>query len=106
MFSPLAARACLLAFCGSLAMSPAALAEVTKRTFTYKEAGTLAIRADVYREADDRVRPVVVWIHGGALIMGHREGVSLRLKEAMLAAGRTIPDDISLVILTPVHRDK
>jgi acetyl esterase/lipase len=31
------------------------------------------LKADVYRARDDRVRPVVVWIHGGALIMGNRE---------------------------------
>lgn len=87
MFSPLLVRALLLTLCGSFAMSPLAIGEVTKRTFTYKKIGTLEIKADVFREADDRPRPVVVWIHGGALIMGHREGVSQRLKDAMLAAG-------------------
>ena len=52
-----------------------------------KKVGSLEIKADVFREADDKPRPVVVWIHGGALIMGHREGVSQRLKDAMLEAG-------------------
>src|SRR5262249_6949822 len=33
------------------------------------------IHADVYRPDDTKVRPVVVWIHGGALIMGSRTGV-------------------------------
>ena len=63
------------------------IAEVVKRTYTYKEVGTLAIKADVYREDDERRRPVVVWLHGGALINGHREGISTPLKEAMLQAG-------------------
>lgn len=61
--------------------------EARKQTFTYKQVGTLKIQADVIREPDDRQRPVVVWIHGGALIMGHRESVPARLQEAMLEAG-------------------
>ena len=47
----------------------------SKKTYTYKTADRLDIQADVYRADDDRVRPVVVWIHGGALIMGNRGGV-------------------------------
>jgi acetyl esterase/lipase len=30
---------------------------------------------DVYRPEGNDVRPVIVWIHGGALIMGNREGI-------------------------------
>src|SRR4051812_25083344 len=55
-------------------------AEVRKQTLTYKKVGPLEIKADVFREDDDRARPVVVWIHGGALIMGNREAVSKRVK--------------------------
>ena len=64
-----------------------AQAEVRKQTHTYKKVDTLSIKADVYREDDRKKRPVVVWIHGGALIMGNREGVSKRLKDAVLKAG-------------------
>ena len=46
------------------------------RTYVYKEVGDLKIKADVYQYDDDKLRPVVVWIHGGALINGHREGIS------------------------------
>ncbi|MEX2169861.1 MAG: alpha/beta hydrolase [Pirellulales bacterium] len=56
-------------------------------THTYKTVGELAIKADVYRHADDLVRPAAVWIHGGALIMGHRAEVSRRVKKHMLDAG-------------------
>ncbi len=71
-----------------MTVSPAPLqAEVQKQTHTYKKAGKLEIKADVYRENDDRKRPVVVWIHGGALINGHREGISQRLKDAVLKSG-------------------
>ena len=56
-------------------------AEDKKMTYTYKQAGDLKIQADVYPAAGER-RPVVVWIHGGALINGHRESVPGWLAEA------------------------
>src|SRR5690349_6262302 len=46
-----------------------------KTTHVYKMVGTLKIEADVYRARDAKVRPVLVWIHGGALVMGSRAGV-------------------------------
>ena len=55
-------------------------AETRKSTHVYKTAGGVAIKADVHRSDDDALRPVVVWIHGGALIMGNREGVSAPVK--------------------------
>ncbi len=66
-----------------------ALAEdnVSVTTHTWKTVDGLEIKADVHRVDDDQLRPVVVWIHGGALIMGHREGVSGRVRQAMLDAG-------------------
>ncbi len=56
-------------------------------TYTYKRVGDLEIKLDVHRADDDKVRPVVVWIHGGALINGHRAGISGRVKKMMLEAG-------------------
>jgi acetyl esterase/lipase len=56
-------------------------------TYTYKGIGDLEVRADVYRADDDVPRPVVVWIHGGALIMGHRGGVDERILQRVVAAG-------------------
>jgi len=50
-----------------------------KKTYTYKTVGPTAIQADVYRQDDTQVRPVLVWIHGGALIMGSRSGVPRQL---------------------------
>lgn len=67
--------------------SSQALAEVRKETFTYKSVGDLKIQADVFRHDDARLRPVVVWLHGGALINGHREAIDNRLKTAMLETG-------------------
>jgi acetyl esterase/lipase len=55
---------------------------VFKRTHVYKRVEDLSIRADSYRFADKPNQPVVVWIHGGALINGHRESVPPWLMEA------------------------
>ena len=58
-----------------------------KATVIYKEVGPLGIKADVYHYKDAKVRPVVVWLHGGALIMGHRESVSGPVKDFALTNG-------------------
>src|SRR5262245_21709861 len=44
-------------------------------THTYKTVGGIQVQADVHRPNDALIRPVVVWIHGGALIMGNRSSV-------------------------------
>ncbi len=64
----------------------AGLAEETgetfsKKTFVYKTVGQLKIEADVYRHDDGVARPVVVWLHGGALIMGSRTAVPKQLQD-------------------------
>ncbi|MHB1356936.1 MAG: alpha/beta hydrolase [Anaerolineae bacterium] len=61
-----------------------------KTTCTYKTVGNLAIRADVYRNPGDTLRPAVIWIHGGALIMGSREGINSTQLEKYLGAGYTV----------------
>lgn len=65
-------------------------AKVHMQTFTFKQVRDLEIKANVYREDDEKVRPVVVWIHGGALIMGGREGMNGRVKKMFLDAGYAI----------------
>lgn len=64
--------------------------EAQPETHTYKTVGDLAIKADVYRHQDRETKPVVVWIHGGALIGGHRGEVPGRVKKHMLDAGYTL----------------
>jgi acetyl esterase/lipase len=61
--------------------------ELQLETHTYKTVGDLKIKADVYCFGDDRLRPVVVWIHGGALIGGHKGEVPGRVKEYAKDAG-------------------
>jgi acetyl esterase/lipase len=72
------------------ACAPAGKAATRVTTYTYKKAGTLEIKADVHRADDDVRRPVMMWIHGGALINGHRAGISDRVKRMMLDAGYVI----------------
>ncbi|MDA9095597.1 alpha/beta hydrolase [Porticoccaceae bacterium] len=57
-------------------------------TYTYKIVDDLEIKADVYRYPGDDIRPVIMWIHGGALIMGSRAGLPPAEQfEAYLKAG-------------------
>ncbi len=74
---------CLLTAWGlaSVFSNPAGAAEpaLPKMTYTYKTVAKTAIRADVYRAPDKQVRPVAVWLHGGALIVGGRNSVPPRL---------------------------
>jgi acetyl esterase/lipase len=71
--------------------SPAA--DVEKQTHVYKKVDGLEVKADVYRPAvggDAKKRPVVVWVHGGALINGHRDSVPKRLLDASMRAGHVL----------------
>jgi acetyl esterase/lipase len=58
-----------------------------KTTYTYKTASGCSIQADVYRPNDRLVRPVILWIHGGALIFGRRDNIRVRQLERYLEAG-------------------
>jgi acetyl esterase/lipase len=59
-------------------------------TYTYKTAAGCDIKADVYG-ADTAVRkPVVIFIHGGALIMGSRKGVTRPFHAALLNQGYVV----------------
>jgi acetyl esterase/lipase len=66
----------------TLLLAPQARAEWQKVTHTYKTVSDLAIKADVHRDDSGNRQPVVVWIHGGALINGHRESVPRWLLDA------------------------
>jgi len=46
--------------------------EAAPKTYTYKSAGGCEIKADAYGSEASIRKPVIVWIHGGALIMGSR----------------------------------
>ncbi len=63
-------------------------ADIAVTTYTYKKVGGLEIKADVHRDAASKPGPlpVLLWIHGGALMMGGREN-GPRFEPALLAAG-------------------
>jgi acetyl esterase/lipase len=63
---------------------------VHKKTHVYKRVETLSIKADSYRFNDQPSQPVVVWIHGGALINGHRESIPGWLTDACRANGHVL----------------
>jgi len=56
-------------------------APLQKKSFVYKESGGVKIELDVHRDDSAETRPVLVWIHGGALIMGSRAQVPRDLLE-------------------------
>lgn len=64
--------------------------EVSVKTYTYKKVGDLEIKVVVNRLDDNVLRPVVIRIHGGALIMGHRDWTGDKLCLKLLDAGYAI----------------
>lgn len=62
----------------------------SKQTYVYKTVGDCKIKADVYRMPGEEVRPAILWIHGGALIMGRREFVPRDQLQRYLAAGSAL----------------
>ena len=84
----LASASAVLTACSAPLAEPEAA--ISSTTHVYKTVGDLEIHADVHRAADSVARPVAVWIHGGALINGHRESVPDRVKEMLLGSGRVI----------------
>jgi len=58
------------------------------RTYTYKKAGGCVLKADVYGASFTVKKPVIFWIHGGALIFGTRRYIEApRLGELFLSNG-------------------
>jgi acetyl esterase/lipase len=53
----------------------------------FKRAGDCEIGLDVYPAAGGAAAPVVVWIHGGALIVGTRARMQAALRDGLAAAG-------------------
>jgi len=78
----IAATLCLL-LGGTFLLSGTALAQdkvsFSTKTHAYKTVGDVKLLADVHRPDDAVVRPAVVYIHGGALIMGNRLAVPRQL---------------------------
>lgn len=61
--------------------------KIEKKTFTYKTVGNVEIKADVYPAQGKGPHPVLVWIHGGALISGERGGIDRSFLARLAQAG-------------------
>lgn len=59
-------------------------------TYTYRRVADCEIRADVHTPPGEGPRPAIVWIHGGALIMGSRAGIADWQRQMYLDAGYTV----------------
>jgi len=58
-------------------------------TLAYKQLGPLAIQADVYAPAG-QPRPVILWLHGGALVVGTRRSLPADQLARYLRAGYAV----------------
>jgi len=56
-------------------------------THVYKTVGKCQIKADVHQAAPGDRKPAVMWIHGGALIMGSRKGLDSRFQAELVTRG-------------------
>jgi acetyl esterase/lipase len=80
-----------VAACAALARAASADVRADiNHTYYYKLVDDCRIKADVYGASGDVSRPGVVWIHGGALIVGHRGGIDRALLGALVAAGHVV----------------
>jgi len=75
---------------GKDALRKAEQASYSKETFAYKTVDGLKILADVYRRPGKEKRPVLLWIHGGALISGSRSYLREDQLERYLDGGFTV----------------
>ena len=95
-----------LSITGSVALAasrPILSKQVTMQTHTYKTVGKLPIKLDLYLPQQTGPCPVVVWIHGGALINGHRGGINDRVKQDFLKSGYALASiDYRLAPETPL----
>jgi len=64
--------------------------ELSTKTYTYKTVKDCSIQADVHRRPGDEVRPVILWIHGGALIFSDRGSVRRHQLQRYLQAGYVV----------------
>ncbi len=65
--------------------------DIEKSTHTYKTVGDVQIQADLYQVQDQNVlSPVIIWIHGGALIWGSRNDLPEEQLTFYLNAGFTV----------------
>ena len=63
--------------------------KIVSETYTYKKVGNCLLKADVYKSVK-AYSPAIVFIHGGALILGSRKSINLEQVELFTQNGYTI----------------
>jgi acetyl esterase/lipase len=74
----------------ALMLAPWAAAADEGSVVTYRSVGALTLQADVLRPAGPGPFPVVLWVHGGALIFGDRGMLPAEERERYLQAGLAV----------------
>ncbi len=77
----------ILMLMGSVAWSES---EMKPKTYTYKVVSGLSIELDVYQKGEDEGLPLIVYIHGGALIGGNRQGIKKEQLNLYLDSGYAV----------------
>lgn len=62
----------------------------SKKTYIYKTVDDHEIKTDVYKGQSEEIQPVLIWIHGGALIVGTRNWINTEFLEMLIDAGYTV----------------
>jgi acetyl esterase/lipase len=65
-------------------------AEIATSTYTYRTIGSLPVLADVHRTPDDVVRPAILYLHGGGLILGSRSWLNTVQARRYVDAGYAV----------------
>lgn len=63
---------------------------MNNKTYIYKTVDGCDIRADVHKTPGTGIQPVILWLHGGALIDGTREAIKPKQLELYLKSGFTV----------------
>jgi acetyl esterase/lipase len=75
-----------------------------QRDIEYAKVGNVSLKLDLYRRAmaDGRLRPCVVWIHGGGWRSGSKSGGATRLSD-LVATGEYVGASIDYRLLDVAH---
>ena len=65
--------------------------QIVKTTYIYKEVDGVKLQADLCKVKDSNsLKPVVVWLHGGALIWGSKNSLPAEQMKFYLEAGYSV----------------
>lgn len=83
-------RGVRLVACAATSLALAVSAGESVQTVTFRRLGPLALQADVFRPPSRGPHPVLLWIHGGALVFGDRGMLPQEQRERYVRAGLAV----------------